>query len=88
MPSGCSEIRHGFHVSKYIEKTVEKSDRDFKADLMLAAIEENTGHMIILAVIEWGKFICLQYDHTKPVHSRIKLTACTSYCNKKKGYCY
>ena len=66
-------------------KNLEKTDRDFKADLMLAAIEENTGHMIILAVIEWGKFVCLKYDHTKPVHSRTKLTACTSYCNKKKG---
>ena len=43
-------------------KNLEKTDRDFKADLMLAAIEENTGHMIILAVIEWGKFVCLQYD--------------------------
>ena len=81
MPSGCSKTHHGCHVGKYIEK----SDRDFKADLMLTAIEENTGHMIILAVIEWGKFVCFQYDHTKPVHSRIKLTACTSYCNKKKG---
>ena len=69
-------------------KNLEKTDRDFKADLMLVAIEENTGHMIILAVIEWGKFVCLKYDHTKPVHSRIKLTACTSYCNKKKGYFY
>ena len=72
-------------VVTYDGKKFEKFERDFKAELMLAAIEENSGHMIILASFEWGNFTCLQYDRSKPIHSRIKLTNYSSYCQRKSS---
>ena len=68
-------------------RLLEKFHRDFKADLMLAAIEENSGHMIVLAVVEWGKTIGLRYDRTRNEHDRIRMTNHNSYCNKMKGMC-
>lgn len=37
-------------------------ERDDKFELMLTAIEENSGHMIVLKTIEWEKSVNLQYD--------------------------
>ena len=56
-----------------------KFDRDDEFELMLTAIEENSGHMIILATIEWGKSLCLEYDKAKPINSRIELTHLKSH---------
>ena len=52
---------------------------------MLTAIEENSGHMILLATIEWGKSLCLKYDSTKPIHSRMELTHLKSYYDIRDG---
>ena len=68
-------------------RLLEKFHRDFKADLMLAAIEENSGHMIVLAVVEWGKTIGLRYDRTRNEHDRIRMTNHNSYFNKINGLC-
>ena len=51
-----------------------KFEREDEFELMLTAIEENSGHMIVLATIEWGKSLSFKYDHSKPVDSRLKLT--------------
>ena len=64
---------------------LEGFDTDFKFVLMLTAIEENSGHRINLATIEWGKDIYLQYDHTKPMYSRMSMNRLMSYCNLKKS---
>ena len=64
-------------------KNLKKLKRDDKFELMLTAIEENSGHMIILATIEWGKEVCLQYDNTKSMHSRISLNSLNTYCEFK-----
>ena len=62
-----------------------KFDRDDEFELMLTAIEENSGHMIILATIEWGKSLCLEYDKTKSINSRIELTHLKSHYHIKKS---
>ena len=72
-PSSSFEINN--NGSKF--KTNEIED-DF--ELMLTAIEENSGHMINLATIEWGKDINLQYDCEKLMHSRINMIKLHSYC--------
>lgn len=78
MPGGAMKSKnHG--------RNLENFHRDFKADLMLAAIEENSGHMITLAVVEWGKTVGLKYDRTRIEHDRISLTNHTSYLNKFNG---
>ena len=66
-------------------RVLKKCHRDFKADLMLAAIEENSGHMIILAAVEWGKIIDLRYDGTRNEHDRIVMTNHSSNFNKFNG---
>ena len=71
------------NLNKFDGGKIEKCDRDFKAELMLTAIEENSGHMIILATVDWGKFTCLQYNRAKPIHSRIELIEYNSYCQRK-----
>ena len=76
----CSSFEINYDGSKL--KRFEKED-DF--ELMLTAIEENSGHRINLATIEWGKDIYLQYDHTKPMYSRMNMNRLNSYCNLKKS---
>ena len=71
------------NLNKFVGGKIEKCDRDFKAELMLTAIEENSGHMIILATVDWGKIACLQYNRAKPIHSRIELIEYNSYCQRK-----
>ena len=73
MPSGRVPI----HTEDYKLNKIEKS-RNFK--LMLTAIEENSGHMIVLAEIWWGKSFCIKYDCEKPMHSRISMTKVSSHC--------
>ena len=73
MPSGKFSI----HYKDYILNKIEKS-RNFK--LMLTAIEENSGHMIVLAEILWGKSFCINYDWEKPMHSRISMSKVSSHC--------
>ena len=58
---------------------MNKFKRDDKFELMLTAIEENSGHIINLAKIEWGKMLTLEYDIKKELHSRIELTHLKSY---------
>ena len=67
------------------DETLEKFREDMKFVLMLTAIEENSGHMIVLTTIEWGVDICLQYDVTKPMHSRISMTRLKTYCRIRNG---
>ena len=62
-----------------------KFERDDEFELMLTAIEENSGHMIILATIEWGKSLSFEYDKTKPVNSRLKLTRLKSHYNIRQS---
>ena len=56
-----------------------KFERDDEFELMLTAIEENSGYMIILATIEWGKSLCIEYNKTKPMHDRLELTHLKSH---------
>ena len=67
-----------------VDETV-KFDRDDEFELMLTAIEENSGHMIILATIEWGKSLSFEYDNSKPVNSRLKLTRLKSHYNIRQS---
>ena len=62
------------------DKKLKRIIRDDSFELMLTAIEENSGHMIILATIEWGKSLCLEYDSKKSMHSRISLNSLNTYC--------
>ena len=61
------------------EDETVKFERDDEFELMLTAIEETSGYMIILATIEWEKSLSFEYDKTKPVNSRLKLTRLKSH---------
>ena len=61
------------------EDETVKFERDDEFELMLTAIEENSGYMIILATIEWGKSLCIEYNKTKPMHDRLELTHLKSH---------
>ena len=65
------------------DQKLNKIGRDDNFELRLAAIEENSGHLITMATIEWGKRIVLQYDCSKEMHSRLKLNELNSYCEFK-----
>ena len=62
---------------------IKHFEREDKFELMLVAIEENSGHMIVLKTIEWGKSISLQYDCTKEMHERLKLNHLNTCCKVK-----
>ena len=75
----------GSMKTKSFGRNLEKYHRDFKAEMILAAIEENSGHMIILAAVDWGKTVGLKYDRTRNEHDRIRMTNHNSYCNEING---
>lgn len=62
-----------------VSNPIDKFEREDEFELMLAAIEENSGHMIILTTIEWKKLLCIKYDKTKPMHDRLELTHLESH---------
>ena len=66
-------------------QTVNQIEKDDKFELMLTAIEENSGHMIVLGTIKWGRFFHWQYDCSKPMHSRINMKKINSYCYLSKS---
>ena len=64
-------------------RALQSVERDSKFKLMLTAIEENSGHVIILANIEWGKSLFSDYDVTKGMHARIGLSRLKTFCRIK-----
>ena len=73
MPSARVPIR-------YEGYTINSKQRENNFEVMLTVIEENSGHMITLATVEWGKSFRLQYDCKKAMHSRISMTEVESFC--------
>ena len=70
------------NTDKYKLKSFKRED---EFELMLTAIEENSGHMIILARVEWGKTLRLQYDCKRSIHERLELTELKTYCKFRDG---
>ena len=65
---------------------LKKLHKDINFELRLTAIEENSGHMIVLSTIEWGKSIILQYDSSsQEMNSRLKLNHLSGYCKFKRS---
>ena len=65
---------------------LKKLHKDINFELRLTAIEENSGHMIVLSTIEWGKSIILQYDSSsQEMNSRLKLNHLNGYCKFKRS---
>ena len=64
-----------------LDKTKQKLD----FELMLTAIEENSGYMINLATIKWGKHISMHYSSTRLKHPRTDLNLLESYCRLKES---
>ena len=60
------------HLSDDKGRSSKKFVRDLKFDLMLAAIEENSGHMIILSNIKWGIKVDFQIENSRLMHSRVR----------------
>ena len=48
-------------------------EREESFELMLTAVEENSGHMIVLATVQWSHVVDFQVDVNREVHSRLKL---------------
>ena len=64
---------------------LKQVERDGKFLLMLTAIEEHSGNIIVLKTIEWEKSISLQYDCTRLVYSRFKLKDLNTSCKLKQS---
>ena len=69
----------------YHGQTLHQLEKDDEFELMLTAIEENSGHTIVLGTIRWGRFFRWQYDCTKSMHSRINMKKINSYCFLSKS---
>ena len=48
-------------------------DRKIKFELMLVAIEENSGCMAVLASVHWNYNLNIERDPSKPLHYQTKL---------------
>ena len=59
---------------------ITRFDREENFEMMLTAVEENSGHIIILATVDWTHKVNFQVDVKKPVHSRLKLTGLETTC--------
>ena len=55
-------------------------ERDLEFELMLVAIEEISGHMIVLSKIKWGHKVDLKIDNSQKMHSRIEITEFKTTC--------
>ena len=63
-------------------------EREENFELMLTAVEENSGHMIILATVDWKHELSFEVDVKRPVYSRLELTGLEVSCSCKGGYCF
>ena len=64
--------------------------REASYELMLVAVEENSGRWMKLETIEWGQKVQIQVDTKMPLNSRLKLkeykTWCTHNESKKEAF--
>ena len=60
-------------------------NRDISFELMLVAIEENSGHWINLTNVEWGQEVQIQVDTNRPVNSRLQLKHYKTWCTHNGG---
>ena len=73
------------NMSQYEHYEILQYEREDEFELMLTAVEENSGHMIILATVEWGKSLVLSYDRTQLMHSRMSVKDFQNYCRLKNS---
>lgn len=65
--------------------TLDKVKQKLDFELMLTAIEENSGYMINLATIKWGKYISMNYSSTRLKHPKTDLNVLESHCRLKES---
>ena len=69
----------------YPNSNIKSVARKLKFNLMLAAIEENSGKIIKLAEVKWTHDIKLMIDTTKPPNSRVIPVKYQTLCYYKGG---
>ena len=60
-------------------------NRDIRFELMLVAVEENSGRWMILETIEWGQKVQIQVDTKMPINSRLKLREYKTWCSHNES---
>ena len=75
---------------KFIDEgqVLTRFEREENFEMMLTAVEENSGHMIILATVDWKHKLSFEVDVKRPVYSRLELTDLEVSCSSKGGYCF
>ena len=64
---------------------VTKYRRELSFTLLLAAIEENSGKMIILTELKWTNSIQLKIDTSKPYNCRLEAEKYKTTCTYNKS---
>ena len=75
-------LTNGWKLKNY---SVLNVNRDVRFELMLVAIEENSGHWIDLTKVKWGQKVQIQVDTNMPVNSRLQLKHYTTWCTHNGG---
>ena len=66
-------------------ESILEVDRKTNFELMLVAIEENSGRWINLTKLEWGQKVQLQVDRKMPINSRLRLKQHKTWCTHNGG---
>ena len=72
----------------YEDQVLTNFEREVNFETMLMAVEENSGHMIILATVDWKHKLSFEVDVERPIFLRLKLTDLEVSCSCKGGYCF